>query len=104
MAKAKKISDALQIIDRVIGDDAELLAIVDEERAGAEIAQLIYDARARAGLTKKELAELLGKKQPAIARLEDSEYDGHSVGMLCRIATALHMRLEIRLIPDQEAA
>ncbi len=104
MARAKKTCDALKIIDRMIGDDTELRAMVDEERAGAEIAQLIYDARARAGLTQKELAELLGTKQPTIARLEDSEYDGHSLGMLRRIATVLHMRLEIRLIPDQEAA
>ena len=104
MAKTKKTNDALKMIDRMIGDDTELRAMVDEERAGAEIAQLIYDARIRAGLTQKELAELLGTKQPTIARLEDSDYDGHSLGMLRRIATRLHMRLEIRLIPDQEAA
>ena len=75
-----------------------------EDRAGAEIAQLIYDARNRAGLTQKELAELIGTKQPTIARLEDADYEGHSLSMLRRIATALHMRLEMRLIPDQEAA
>jgi DNA-binding XRE family transcriptional regulator len=100
----KKTTDALKIIDRMIGDDIELRAIVDEERANAEIAQLIYDARTHAGLTQKGLAELVGTKQPTIARLEDTNYDGHSLSMLRRIATALHMRLEMRLIPDQEAA
>ena len=104
MAKAKTTNDALKIIDNMIGGDIELRAMVDEERAGAEIAQLIYDARTRAGLTQKDLAELLGTKQPTIARLEDSDYDGHSLGMLRRIATTLHMRLEIRLIPGQDAA
>ncbi len=104
MAKARKTADALKIIDRMVGADAELRAMIDEERAGAEIAQLIYDARTRAGLTQKELADLIGTGQPTIARLEDADYDGHSLGMLRRIAGALHLRLEMRLIPDQEAA
>jgi len=104
MAKTRKTNDALKIIDRMVGDDAELRAMIDEERASAEIAQLIYDARTRAGLTQKELADLIGTSQPTIARLEDTDYDGHSLGMLRRIAAALHLRLEMRLIPDQEAA
>lgn len=103
MAK-KKTADALTIIDRMVGADAELRAMIDEERANAEIAQLIHDARTRAGLTQKELAELIGTGQPTIARLEDADYEGHSLTMLRRIATALHLRLEMRLIPDQEAA
>ncbi len=78
--------------------------MIDEERAGAEIAQLIHDVRRRAGLTQKELADLIGTSQPTIARLEDADYDGHSLGMLRRIAAALHMRLEVRLVPDHEAA
>jgi len=101
---AKKTNDALKIIDRMLGDDAELRAMIDEERAHAEVAQLIHDARTRAGLTQKELAELIGTGQPTIARLEDADYEGHSITMLRRIAKALHLRLEMRLIPDQEAA
>jgi len=41
---------------------------------------------------------------PAISRLEYVDYEGRSVGMLWRIAAALHLRLELRLMPDQEAA
>jgi len=104
MAKTRKTNDALKIIDRMVGDDAELRAMIDEERAGSEIAQLVDDVRNRAGLTQKELADLIGTSQPTIARLEDADYDGHSLGMLRRIAAALHLRLELRLIPDQEAA
>ncbi len=104
MAKTRRTTDALKIIDRMVGDGAELCAMIDEERAGAEIAQLIHDVRRRAGLTQKELADLIGTSQPTIARLEDADYDGHSLGMLRRIAAALHMRLEVRLVPDQEAA
>ena len=104
MAKTRKTTDALKIIDRMVSDDAELRAMIDEERAGADIAQLIHDVRTRAGLTQKELADLIGTGQPTIARLENADYDGHSLGMLRRIAVALHMRLEVRLVPDHEAA
>ena len=72
--------------------------LVAKARLNASVAQLIYDAREKAGLTQKELAELFGTKQPVIARLEDADYEGHSLAMLHRIATALGQRLEIRLI------
>ena len=39
----------------------------------AEVARLIYEARKMAGLTQTELAELIGSKQPVIARLEDAD-------------------------------
>jgi transcriptional regulator with XRE-family HTH domain len=57
------------------------------------VAQLIYDARTKAGLTQKQLAGLIGTSQPNIARLEDADYEGHSLTMLQRIAKALNQRL-----------
>jgi DNA-binding XRE family transcriptional regulator len=104
VAKTHKTSDALKIIERMIGDDAELRAMIDEARAGAAIAQLIYDARNRAGFTQKQLADLIGTSQPTIARLEDADYEGHSLAMLRRVASALNMRLEMRLIPNHKVA
>jgi hypothetical protein len=41
----------------------------------------------------------VGTKQPVIARLEDADYEGHSLTMLQRIATALDQKLEIHLVP-----
>jgi transcriptional regulator with XRE-family HTH domain len=52
--------------------------------------------RNRAKLTQAQLAELIGTTQSVISRLEDADYEGHSLSMLQRIATALHTRLEIR--------
>ena len=95
-----KTIDALQIIDRMIGVDNELGALVAEAGVSAHIAQLIYDARTAAGLTQAELARLIGTKQPVIARLEDADYQGHSLAMLQRIAQGLNQRLELRLIPS----
>ncbi len=52
-----------------------------------------------AGLTQTELAKLVGSKQPVIARLEDADYEGHSLTMLQRIAIALNQKVEIHLVP-----
>lgn len=94
MARTK---DARKIIDRMIGNDAELRRMVEEESVNARVAQIIYDARKKAGLTQKELAGLVGTRQPVIARLEDADYQGHSLSMLNRIANALDLRLTIQL-------
>ena len=65
----------------------------------AEVTRLIYETRKMAGLTQTELAELIGSKQPVIARLEDADYEGHSLTMLQRIAIALNQRVEINFVP-----
>ena len=57
--------DALQqIVDRVIGDDRELRALVVEAGVGAHMARLLHDARTAAGMTQTQLAKLIGAKQP----------------------------------------
>lgn len=101
MAKTK---DALKIINRLIGDDTELRQMIAEESVNAAIAQMIYEARTSAGLTQRELADLVGTKQPVIARLEDADYEGHSLSMLNRIAGALNRRLIVRLTPPRTKA
>ena len=97
-----KTREALKIIDRITGDDPELQGMIEEETINAQIARIIYDARTKAGLTQQELAALVGTKQPVIARLEDADYTGHSLSMLQRIASALHQKLEIHLVPAAE--
>jgi ribosome-binding protein aMBF1 (putative translation factor) len=99
MAKTK---DALKIIDRITGDDPELRELIKEETINAQVARMIYEARTNAGLTQQQLAELVGTKQSVIARLEDADYEGHSLSMLQRIATALNQKLEMHLVPASE--
>jgi ribosome-binding protein aMBF1 (putative translation factor) len=94
-----KTSDAIKIIDQLTSGNSELEAIVAEASINAEVAQLIYEARTKAGLTQKQLAELVGTKQPVIARLEDADYEGNSLSMLQKIAQALHQRVVIHLTP-----
>jgi len=91
-----KTSDALKIIDSLTGDDSEMENLIREASLNAIVAQLIYEARTARGLTQKQLADLVGTKQSAIARLEDADYDGHSLSMLQKIAGALNQNVEIK--------
>jgi len=96
-----KTKDALKILDRLTGNDPQLREQIERETVNVQVAQLIYDARTKAGLTQKQLAGLIGTSQPNIARLEDADYEGHSLTMLQRIAKALNQRLEISLRPAE---
>jgi hypothetical protein len=80
--------DALRILRSVTGNNEAVKAGIAQAKINFEVAQ-IYDARTKAGLSQSELAELIGSKQPVIARLEDADYEGRSLTMLQRIAAAL---------------
>jgi transcriptional regulator with XRE-family HTH domain len=96
MKKHKKTMNAVEILHRrYVGDDPERKASLQEERVNAEVARAIYDLRVEAGLSQKELAARIGTTQSVISRLEDADYDGHSLKMLHRIATALRRRLTV---------
>jgi ribosome-binding protein aMBF1 (putative translation factor) len=97
-AKTKKTSDAVAILDRMAGESRELRRLAEEARINAAVAQLIYAARTKAGLSQADLAERIGTKQSVISRLEDADYEGHSLTMLHRIAAALGQCLEIRFL------
>ncbi len=97
-----RTNDAEKIIDRITGDDTELREMIAEETVNVRVARLIYDARTVAKLTQQQLADLIGSKQPVIARLEDADYEGHSLSMLDRIAAALGKRLQIHFVPKDE--
>ena len=99
-----KTSDALAILERMAGGRPRLQQLTEEARTNAAVAQLIHAARTKAGFSQAELAEKLGTRQSVISRLEDANYEGHSLSMLQRIAAALGQRIEIRFLPSSKAA
>jgi len=99
----KKTRDALEILRRDVGGDAEYRAMVEDERLNAWIARTLYEMRASAGLTQGELAGRVKTKQSVISRLEDADYEGHSLAMLRRVAAALGRRVEVRFVLDERA-
>ena len=97
-----KTTDAIEILRKRFGYDKEFDLMVAEESVNCRVAMMVYQARNDAGLTQQELADLVGTTQQVISRLEDADYDGHSLSMLQRIADALNSRLEIQMIPKGE--
>jgi transcriptional regulator with XRE-family HTH domain len=99
--------------------------MLKDSSVNAQVSMIIYDVRKQAGLTQRQLADLVGTTrsplaQPAtvlpecirvlvwqvaelsvIAQLEDADYDGHSLSMLARIASALGQKLEIKMLPKE---
>ncbi len=97
--KSKPTTDAVEILHRrYFEGKPEMLALLEEERANAEIARKILALRTEAGLSQRELAKRVGTTASVICRLEDADYDGHSLAMLRRIAAALDKRVEIRFV------
>ena len=92
----KKTTNAVEILHhRYIKDQPERKATIQEERISAQVAQLIYDLRKDAGLSQKQLADLIGTTQSVVSRLEDSDYEGHSLSMLAKIAKVLNKQVKI---------
>ncbi|MEN6335037.1 MAG: helix-turn-helix transcriptional regulator [Phycisphaerales bacterium] len=104
MRKTQDTTDAVKILhDRYIGDNKERQESVQRERENLAIAEQIYNLRTEANLSQKDLARMVGTTQSVISRLEDADYDGHSLTMLRRIASALHLRIEVRFVPSDLA-
>jgi DNA-binding XRE family transcriptional regulator len=103
--KQRKTSDALEIINKkFFRGRPERLAELAEAEAEDEVARKIYQLRKSARLTLAQLAKLVGTTASVICRLEDADYEGHSLAMLRRIAAALNRRVEIRFVPTKRGA
>lgn len=98
--KRKRTTDAVEILHRrYYAGRLKRSAVLEEERANADVARQIYELRTKAGLTQAQVAKRIGTAPSVISRLEDADYEGHSLSMLRRIAAALQSRVEIRLVP-----
>jgi ribosome-binding protein aMBF1 (putative translation factor) len=84
--------------DRTIKGKSERETSYEAELANVEVASLLYELRTKAGLSQRELAKLVSTTASVICRLEDADYEGHSMAMLKRIAEALNKWVEIRLV------
>ena len=74
--------------------DPDFLAAAEELEPGYQVARL----RMLRGLTQAQLAEMVGTRQPSIARLENGS-STPSLSFLARIADALDAKIEFKLIP-----
>jgi hypothetical protein len=77
------------LYDRFVGDDPERVSSYEEALTNAEVASAIYALRAEAGLSQRALAKRVGTTASVICRLEDADYEGHSLSTLRRVADAM---------------
>ena len=74
--------------------DSEFVVASHELEPGYQIARL----RIQRGLTQTQLAEMVGTRQPSIARLENGA-SIPSLSFLNRLATALDAKIELHIVP-----
>lgn len=98
---ASQRNDALTVLTTLHGDDARWENEVAVATISAEIAEEIFALRERHQLTQQALATLIGSSQPAIARMENGEYLGHSIAVLRRMAAAVGERASFRFLVPQ---
>lgn len=79
--------------------DPEFAARFEQAGEAWDVALQIVALRRQAGLSQKDLAKLLKTSQQHISRLESPGYEGHSLSMLRRVASALDARVRIVLEP-----
>jgi len=99
MKKTETTSDALEILQRrYYRGRPKRAAMLKQARINDAVARQIHDLRVKTGLTQRQLAERVGTTASVICRLEDADYDSHSLSMLKRIADALDQQLEVRFV------
>ena len=95
-----RTTDALSILHRDLYEGwPKQQAGLEEARAHDQVPRMIRALREEAGLSQHALAERIGTTASVVCRLEDADYEGHSLAMLNRIATALNRRVVIQFAP-----
>ncbi|MDR1708100.1 MAG: helix-turn-helix transcriptional regulator [Candidatus Accumulibacter sp.] len=88
-----------ELMKKIISDPEVKAEVERLEREEMPMLDAILRARREAGLTQAEVAERMGTKAPAVARLENALVTGRpspSLATLKKYAAALGKRLEIR--------
>jgi DNA-binding XRE family transcriptional regulator len=76
-------------------NDPDFMAAAEELEPGYQVARL----RMLRGLTQTQLADMVGTRQPSIARLENGS-STPSLFFLSKIAEALNAKIEFKLVPE----
>jgi transcriptional regulator with XRE-family HTH domain len=90
-------TNVIQQIERQLADP-EYRKLFGAEAAKLRLAMALVEARKRAGLTQKELADLAGVKQPTIAALEHGDANP-TIGKLGSIFALLNQTIEVSPVP-----
>jgi ribosome-binding protein aMBF1 (putative translation factor) len=96
--KKKTTSDASEIMDRLFFNAPERRADLEQTRREMALGMKIRRIREEAGLTQQQLADRIDTHGSAISRIEDADYDKHSMDTLQKVATAFGMLLVVDFV------
>ena len=99
MSKKHRTTSAREVLRRRFDRTPEDVAERDQTHREMSLGDKIKRLREEAGLTQQELADKIHTQPSAISRIEDADYDGHSIALLERVARALDMLLLIDFAP-----
>ncbi len=94
----KKQTNFDQYVEEMLKKHPSLKEGLKKADQAWDIAGQVYNLRKKAGLTQKQLADLVGTQQANIARLESADYTSYTWKTLEKITKALKARLEIRIV------
>ncbi len=78
----------------------EIKSISNEEKIYLELLADIVSTRINKNLTQRQVAEISGVKQPAIARLESSTHHAASLRTVIKYLDSIGMKLKV--VPKEE--
>lgn len=91
----KKTRNFAEVIRAKLSADPEMASRVGAAAFNSDIAQKVLALRISHKLTQKQLAERVDTAQSVISRIEDADYEGHSLGLLKRIAESLGKTIRV---------
>jgi transcriptional regulator with XRE-family HTH domain len=67
-----------------------------------DIATQFSALRERRGLSQAQVAELIGKTQQAISRIENPTHAGHNIAVLRKVVEALGAVIDVTIVPMED--
>src|SRR5438477_1309344 len=91
------------LFDRFYRGRPQRIAQLKRTRQELALGRTIRALREARGLSQAQLARALGTHGPAISRIEDADYDGHSLRILRKIAEYFDQHLVVSFEPKRPA-
>jgi DNA-binding XRE family transcriptional regulator len=89
------------LFDRLYRGKPQRVAELKRTREELALGRKIRGLREGRGLSQTQLAKALGTQAPAISRLEDADYDGHSLRILRKVADYFGQNLVVSFEPKR---
>ena len=92
------------LFDRIYRGKPQRIAALTRTREELALGRQIRALREAQGLSQSQLAKALKTQGPAISRIEDADYDGHSLRILRKIADYFGQNLVVTFEPKRPSA